>query len=64
MNRWLTLGTMVLALAGGAAAGSFSPGLERLAAGRSGDEPMTVLLALRRQADVATLDAAARRLLA
>jgi len=57
MNRWLTLGTLVLSLTGGALAGSFSPGLERLAAGRPGTEPMTVLLAMRRQAEVATLDA-------
>jgi subtilisin family serine protease len=59
MNRWLTLGSMGLglALAGGAVAGQFSPGLERLAAGRAGHDVMTVLLSLERQADIATLDA-------
>ncbi|MFA7330436.1 MAG: S8 family serine peptidase [Candidatus Delongbacteria bacterium] len=57
MKRCLTLGSLVLALAGAAAAGQFSAGLERLAAGRSADEALTVLLSLREQADIAGLDA-------
>ena len=56
MKRLMTLGLLSVSLAGGAAAGGFSAGLERLAAGRPADESMTVLLALGEQADIAALD--------
>jgi subtilisin family serine protease len=48
---------VMLLSAGVAAAGTFSPGLERLVADRPGGETMTVLLAMREQADITTLSA-------
>jgi subtilisin family serine protease len=44
------------ATAGSLWAGQFSPGLERMVAGMAGSEPLTVLLALERQADIPAIE--------
>ena len=56
MRRNFTRALAALALAGSALAGGFSGGLERHVAGKPDGEAITVLLALREQADVFTLD--------
>ncbi|MDP2361382.1 MAG: hypothetical protein Q8O14_11655, partial [bacterium] len=57
MRRALTGFLVVAALAGSAMAGTFSSGLERLVAGRSASESITVLISMTDQVDVAGLDA-------
>lgn len=56
MRKALSMGLMVLAMAGSTMAGRFSDGLERYVADHPGDGNFTVLLGMTEQAPIASLD--------